>query len=54
METVTITQKEYNSLIKDRRWLYALENAGVDNWEGIDEAVIILREQTEDEEDDED
>ena len=51
MLTVTITQQEYDSLIKDRRWLYALEDAGVDNWEGIDEAVRILREQTEDKED---
>ena len=48
METVTITQQEHDSLLKDRRWLYALEDAGVDNWEGINEAFKILQEQTED------
>lgn len=37
-KTVTITEKEYNELIEARRFLTALENAGVDNWEGYDEA----------------
>lgn len=38
-ETITITKKEYDELIKDRFWLRCLEGAGVDNWEGHDIAV---------------
>ena len=41
-ETKTITLKEYNSLIRDRDWLAALEAAGVDNWDGIDHARDLL------------
>lgn len=33
---VTITLKEYESLKENSKWLNALENAGVDNWPGID------------------
>ena len=53
METVTISKTEYESLVEDRNWLYALENAGVDNWNGIDYARELLGEQEDDEEDDE-
>jgi len=35
-EMIEITKKEYESLLEDRKWLYALEAAGVDNWEGYD------------------
>lgn len=42
--TVTITVKEYESLQKDLQWLNALECAGVDNWEGYEEAISILEE----------
>jgi len=42
--TVTITVKEYESLQKDCLWLSALECAGVDNWEGYEEAISILEE----------
>lgn len=49
METVTITKKEYESLLEDRNWLNALENAGVDNWQGIDFARELLGEQEDDE-----
>ena len=31
-------------LEKREQWLYALEAAGVDNWEGYDEALEILKE----------
>lgn len=31
---VVITESDYDSLTEDARWLCALENAGVDNWEG--------------------
>ena len=33
-KTVTISSEEYKSLLEDRRFLRALEAAGVDNWEG--------------------
>lgn len=38
-ETVTISKKEYLSLLEDRNMLTALENAGVDNWNGYDYAM---------------
>lgn len=34
METVTIKKKVYDELLEDQRLLIALQNAGVDNWEG--------------------
>lgn len=37
-KTVTITQKEYDDLLEDSLWLTALECAGVDNWDGWEEA----------------
>ena len=43
-ETVTITKQEYESLLQDRKWLEALEGAGVDNWEGYDYAREIYNE----------
>lgn len=43
-KTVTITEAEYNQLLKDSEWLSCLEEAGVDNWEGYDEAFHIRRE----------
>lgn len=42
--TVTITVKEYESLQRDLQWLNAIECAGVDNWEGYEEAMNILEE----------
>lgn len=41
-ETVTISVDEYYKLIEDSCWLAALETAGVDNWEGYDEARKIF------------
>lgn len=43
-ETITISKKEYQSLKDDSRRLTALESAGVDNWQGFDEAMEILSE----------
>lgn len=43
-ETVTISKKEYESLLGDRKWRIALENAGVDNWEGYSFACELLNE----------
>lgn len=42
--TVTITASEYKKLIEDQLWLQCLEEAGVDNWQGFDEARNIWRE----------
>jgi hypothetical protein len=37
--TVMLSIKELESLQRDRRFLRALEAAGVDNWEGYEEAL---------------
>jgi hypothetical protein len=42
-ETVTIPLFEYNQLLKSAEKLEALEAAGVDNWDGYDEAMNILK-----------
>ena len=41
-EMITITKKEYDSLINDRNLLVSLESAGVDNWDGYDSAMEIF------------
>lgn len=41
-EFVSIPRSEYEKLVADQRWLAALENAGVDNWDGIDYALEIF------------
>ena len=43
-ETVTITKKEYDGLIKDSEFLLALQGAGVDNWGGYSDALESLEE----------
>lgn len=43
-ETVTITKKEYESLKDSELLLRCLEIAGVDCWDGYDEAVEQYRE----------
>ena len=37
-EMITITKKEYDELLNQIRFLYCLEAAGVDNWDGYDYA----------------
>jgi hypothetical protein len=44
-EEITISRSEYDSLLEDAKWLQALENAGVDNWPGIDFARELLNEE---------
>lgn len=44
VEMVTITREEYDSLVTRSNWLECLEAAGVENWEGIDEALRLNRE----------
>ena len=39
---VTISRDEYDSLKRDSRMLEALRSAGVDNWEGYDDALDML------------
>mgnify|MGYP006385086585 CR=1 FL=1 len=41
---VSITFDEYNQLLNRDQELCALESAGVDNWEGYEEAMNILEE----------
>ena len=43
-ETVTIPKSEYEELKKRDLWLQALEDAGVDNWSGMDCAHDLLKE----------
>lgn len=43
-ETVTISKKEYESLLKDSLFLECLQGAGVDNWSGYDYAIEIMDE----------
>ena len=35
-ETITISKKDYDKMMSELLWLCCLEEAGVDNWEGID------------------
>lgn len=51
-ETVTIPMKEYMSLKRRSDWLDCLESAGVDNWQGIDYAYEIWREEYPEHQDD--
>lgn len=45
---VVLSAKEYDSLERDSDWLGYLEAAGVDNWDGYDEAHNLRREAEED------
>jgi hypothetical protein len=38
-ETVTISKKEYLSLLDDRKWRECLEGGGVDNWSWYHESL---------------
>lgn len=38
-DMVTISKKEYESLLDDADLLRCLQNAGVDNWEGYGDAM---------------
>lgn len=41
---ITIPLTEYNTLTKDSIFLECLNEAGVDNWEGYDEAIHSFKE----------
>ena len=41
---ITISEEEYNEMLDRLMWLDALERAGVDNWDGLEEAQEIYQE----------
>ena len=43
-ETITISKKEYESLLEDQKLLECLQGAGVDNWAGYEYALEMMRE----------
>lgn len=43
IETITIKKTGYDRLVEDSKWLRCLEAAGVDAWDGIDEARDLLQ-----------
>jgi len=43
-EMITITKKRYEQLFEAEKELRALHCAGVDNWEGYDDAMESLEE----------
>ena len=40
--TITLTLSEYRYLVNDSNFLSALQDAGVDNWEGYEIALQIM------------
>lgn len=44
MDTIEITKKEYDELVKDQTFLNCLIGAGVDNWDGYDHAIESYQE----------
>lgn len=45
-EIIEIPLKDYKSLLNDRLLLVALQAAGVDNWDGYDNAMEIFEDMT--------
>lgn len=43
-ETITIPMADYQSMVDRLEWLDCLEAAGVDNWQGYDEAQRMYQE----------
>lgn len=48
-ETITISRKEYENLLKRDEILQALRETGVDSWTGYPEAMELLKEWNKDE-----
>ena len=48
-KNITISIVEYNQLVEDQMWLRCLQNAGLDNWVGIDYAYELKQELDEEE-----
>lgn len=47
METVTISKDIYEELVANSNFLECLKAAGVDNWEGYEEAQAMYEEEDE-------
>jgi len=43
-EMITISKREYTRLIRSEAWIIALESAGVDNWDGYEQAQEAMKE----------
>jgi hypothetical protein len=43
IEFIKIPISEYNQMTKRLDWLECLEAAGVDNWQGIEEAIEMFK-----------
>ena len=41
---ILVEEGKYNELLEMERWVYALEAAGVDNWEGYGFAQDVFEE----------
>jgi hypothetical protein len=48
---VLVPEKDFEELCNDSAFLWSLEAAGVDNWEGYDLARKIMEEENKEEED---
>lgn len=44
-EMVTISREEYDEVVEEARWMRCYRNSGVDNWEGADMAIELMREE---------
>ena len=44
---ITISKKEYEELLEDQKLLQCLQGAGVDNWDGYDYAMEMMKEMEE-------
>ena len=44
-DTIEIPMSEYNRLKESEAWLSCLEDAGVDNWSGIEFAIQLQTEE---------
>lgn len=42
---VMLTKREYDTLQEESLWLTCLENAGVDNWDGLSYAHELMEEE---------
>ena len=47
-EMITVPKKKWLEMLDRLAWLYALEDAGVDNWNGIDYAYELFNEESPD------
>jgi hypothetical protein len=52
-ETVTVSKKKYERLVKDQQWLRCLQAAGVDNWDGYGFAFEISKDRGYEDDEDE-